>query len=482
MLFNTVTYLFFLPLVFILYYEIPHRFRWVLLLLTSYTFYMWWKPEYIILIVFSTFLDFFLAKKIHQSENQKRRKLFLVMSLLGNLGVLVGFKYFNFITQNLNMLSFEFGHELGLPVLDILLPVGISFYTFQTMSYSIDVYSRKIEPETHFGRFAVFVSFFPQLVAGPIERAGNLLPQFAKKIEFNYYHIVSGLRRILWGLFKKVVIADRVAVLVNHIYNNPEEQNGLTLTLATYLFAFQIYCDFSGYSDIAIGSARLLGIDLMENFKLPYRAKSIGEFWQRWHISLSNWFRDYVYIPLGGNRVRKWRWYYNLMFVFVISGFWHGSKWTFIVWGALHGFYLVMERVFKVADKKKEYTGLSAILRIFVIFNLVVFAWLFFRANSMHDAVLILQKIADVSTWHFDITLLSESIGGIPTTTLPKLLTTLGLLVIFIGLDAFWLNRKIKDRFLRKRRWFKWSTYLAVIFIIVFLGFSGTVDFIYFQF
>lgn len=482
MLFNSITYLFFLPLVFILYYEIPQRFRWILLLIASYTFYMWWKPEYIILIAFSTALDYYLAKKIHSSEEKRRRRLFLGLSLLGNLGVLIGFKYFNFITQNINLVGMKFGHELDLPVLDIILPVGISFYTFQTMSYTIDIYNRKIKPETHFGRFAVFVSFFPQLVAGPIERASNLLPQFAKDIQFNYYQILSGLRRVLWGLFKKVVIADRVAVLVNHIYNDPDQQNGLTLIMATYLFAFQIYCDFSGYSDIAIGSARMLGIDLMENFKVPYLSKSIGEFWTRWHISLSTWFRDYVYIPIGGNRVVKWRWYYNLMFVFIVSGFWHGSKWTFIIWGALHGFYLVMERILKVGDKKKEYGGIGGVLRIFIIFNLVVFAWLFFRANSMHDAVFILQKIADVSTYHFDITLLSESVGGIPAVTVPKLLTTLGLLGLFVGLDMFWLNRKVKDKFLSQRRWLKWSAYASVIFIIMFLGYSGEVEFIYFQF
>ena len=275
------------------------------------------------------------------------KRKWLYLSLLTNLGILFGFKYFNFINDNLQQLFDQINVFYNVPAFDVLLPVGISFYTFQTLSYTIDVYNGKTKAQKHLGVFAVFVSFFPQLVAGPIERSHRLLPQFFIKHEFNYDRVRHGLQQMIWGFFKKVVIADRLAIVVDGVYNNLDDYSGLALIVATIFFTFQIYCDFSGYSDIAIGSARVMGFELMDNFKRPYFSKSISEFWKRWHISLSTWFRDYLYIPLGGNKVVKWRWYYNLFITFLVSGFWHGANWTFIAWGALHGIYLITAIILK---------------------------------------------------------------------------------------------------------------------------------------
>ena len=335
MLFNSVEFLLFFPIVVSLYLLIKHSQRWVLLLVASYYFYMAWKPEYILLIVASTFIDYFCGRKMGSIEEKKKRRPYLYLSLLTNLGILFTFKYFDFFTDSLQGLSEYFHLPYESPALQLILPMGISFYTFQTMSYSVDIYQGKLKPEKHFGIFALFVSFFPQLVAGPIERASNLLPQFHKPFTFDRKKAVSGLQLMLWGMFKKVVVADRLAFLVNAVYDQPGEYEGFTLFLATIFFAFQIYCDFSGYSDIAIGAARILGFDLMKNFDTPYSARNVSEFWRRWHISLSTWFKDYVYIPLGGNRVVKWRWYYNLMITFLVSGLWHGANWTFVIWGGL---------------------------------------------------------------------------------------------------------------------------------------------------
>jgi len=335
MLFNSLDFLIFFPVIVGLYFALSPKYRWVLLLGASYYFYMCWKAEYIILIVFSTLVDYFAARQMARIQEKKKRRPFLYLSLLSNLGLLFFFKYWNFFSGETRALLDSWNIMADVPTFQLLLPVGISFYTFQTLSYTIDVYNGKLEPEKNLGRFALYVSFFPQLVAGPIERATHLLPQLRQTFDFDYQRVVSGLQQMLWGFFKKVVIADRLAVYVNEIYASPGDENGLALLLATYFFAFQIYCDFSGYSDIAIGAARVMGYDLMENFRTPYLSKSIREFWSRWHISLSTWFRDYLYIPLGGNRVPQVRWFLNLFIVFVVSGFWHGANWTFLIWGAL---------------------------------------------------------------------------------------------------------------------------------------------------
>ena len=321
MLFNSLHFLIFFPIVIVIYFCIPHKYRWILLLFASYYFYMSWKAEYVILILISTIIDYFVAIKISREDNEKMRKIYLLLSIITNIGLLISFKYLNFISSSVSEFLQLFSIQFSPIILDVLLPVGISFYTFQTLSYTIDVYRRRIKPERHFGIFAVYVSFFPQLVAGPIERGKNLLPQFLEKHYFDYIRVTNGLKLMLWGFFKKIVIADRLAVVVNAVYNNPTEFTGAPLILATVFFAFQIYCDFSGYSDIAIGTAQVMGYNLMDNFKRPYFAGSISEFWQRWHISLSTWFRDYLYIPLGGSRVSIPRWYFNLIIIFIVSGF-----------------------------------------------------------------------------------------------------------------------------------------------------------------
>lgn len=311
----------------------PHRFRWIFLLGASYYFYMAWKPEYILLIILTTCVDYTLCILMGREKEKRKRKKYLYISLFVNLGLLFLFKYFNFFNGTLRDIFINFNIAYNVPDFSLLLPMGISFYTFQTMSYTIDVYKGRREPEKHLGIFALYISFFPQLVAGPIERSEKLLPQFREKHTFNYERVTDGLKRMLWGFFKKMVIADRLSILVKYVYgSNLYNLEGFPLLLGTLFFAFQIYCDFSGYSDIAIGAAKVMGFDLMENFNRPYFSKSISEFWKRWHISLSTWFKDYVYIPMGGNRVKVPRHYFNLFFTFLVSGLWHGTDWTFVAW------------------------------------------------------------------------------------------------------------------------------------------------------
>jgi len=331
---------------------------------------------------------------------RSKRIKYLLLSLAANLGLLFAFKYFNFFNGAARAAFHHFNIVYHIPNLRVLLPVGISFYTFQTLSYSIDVFRGERKAEHHFGIFALYVAFFPQLVAGPIERSTRLLPQFSEKHQFNYQRLIDGFILMVWGFFKKIVIADRLAVVVNHVYNNVPDYNGISFLIASYCFALQIYCDFSGYSDIAIGAAKIMGYDLMTNFDRPYFSKSISEFWKRWHISLSTWFRDYLYIPLGGNRVKKWHWYFNMMVVFLLSGLWHGANWTFLIWGGLHGFYLILSILTTTLRKKfaliffrNENSVLSKIFKVVVTFHLVLFGWVFFRANSLADAIYILKKI-----------------------------------------------------------------------------------------
>ncbi|MAT40091.1 MAG: membrane-bound O-acyltransferase family protein [Ectothiorhodospiraceae bacterium] len=410
MLFNSFSYLWFLPLTVLLYYVLPAKRRWILLLGASYYFYMCWKPEYVILIVASTVIDYIAGIGIERSETKGLKRGFLAASLTGNLSILFFFKYFNFFGENLQHAFDMVNIFYDVPSYHFLLPVGISFYTFQTMSYTIDVYRGKVPAERHFGRLAVYVSFFPQLVAGPIERSGRLLPQLRREVRFDPDRAASGVQLIIWGLFKKVVVADGLAGYVNTVYFDPAANSGFPLIIGTIFFAYQIYCDFSGYSDIAIGSARLLGIDLMKNFDTPYYSKSIREFWGRWHISLSTWFRDYVYIPLGGNRVKVSRLYINLMITFLVSGLWHGANWTFIVWGAIHGVALI----FSLATEKNRerlaaFLGLSRLpkfhagLKVVTTFTIVCISWVFFRADSMAHAMLVFEQMLLFDLGNFGI-------------------------------------------------------------------------------
>ncbi len=399
MLFNSLQFVFFFPIVVAAYFALNPKYRWILLLLASYYFYMCWNYKYIVLIILSTVVDYFAGIILHKTERRRLRILVLMASLATNLGLLFFFKYFNFFGESVNYLLDKVNIFYNVPAYDFLLPVGISFYTFQTLSYTIDIYKRKQEPEYHFGRFALFVSFFPQLVAGPIERSVNLLPQFSKVYTFEYERVKNGLLLMGWGFFKKVVIADRLAEYVNMVYNNPQDFAGLHNIIATFFFSFQIYCDFSGYSDIAIGAALVLGYKLMTNFRRPYFSQNIREFWTRWHISLSTWFRDYVYISLGGNSVVKWRWYYNLFITFLVSGLWHGAEWTFVIWGAIHGLYLVIAIVtLKYREAINDWIGISKfpglykLVQILITFVLVYFSWIFFRASDLSEAILILKN------------------------------------------------------------------------------------------
>ena len=402
MLFNSLQFIFFFIVVTLAYYSLPHRGRIWLLLVASCYFYAVFKPIYILILFVTIIVDYFAGIWIANNTGSKR-KWILVLSLVSNIGFLAYFKYYNFFIENLNNTLFNFGSNAHFDLLDILLPIGLSFHTFQAMSYTIEVYRGNQKAEKDFSIYALYVMFYPQLVAGPIERPQNLLWQFHTYFKYNFENIKAGLMRIAWGMFKKVVIADRLAMLVDYSYDNPLDHNGLTLLVATIFFTFQIYCDFSGYSDIAIGTARVMGFKLMENFDAPYSSTSISEFWRRWHISLSGWFRDYLYIPLGGNRVREYRKYFNLFFVFMMSGLWHGAAWTYIVWGALHGIYLVFaqlrDKYLPFSLSKSPNAPFTKFINLTITFILVMFTWVFFRAKGMSNAKIIFKKIFSFSSY-----------------------------------------------------------------------------------
>ncbi len=480
MLFNSFHFIVFLPIVVALYFSVPHRFRWMLLLIASYYFYMCWRVEYALLIMLSTMVDYYAGIQMGKRKERRKRTKFLILSLFVNLGLLFSFKYFNFFSAALNEVLGQFNIFYEAPTLKVLLPVGISFYTFQTLSYSIDVYRGKKSPEKHLGIFAVYVAFFPQLVAGPIERSTSLLPQFFRKNRFDYNQVTDGMKLMVWGFFKKLVIADNLALFVNTVYNSPHDYSGLSLALGTYLFAFQIFCDFSGYSDIAIGTAQMMGYRLMINFRQPYYSRSISEFWKRWHISLSTWFRDYLYIPLGGNQVVKWRWYFNLMAVFVISGLWHGANWTFIIWGALHGSYLLISIwTHKIREVFYRVSGLYRhpqavkFIKIVITFHLVVFAWIFFRANTLSDAFYIIQSI-------FSIDL--SQIKTIPSVrTFSWFISIISILIMEM---AHFLQRKqpVRELLSQKPIYIRWALYYGALMWIILFGKFTEQEFIYFQF
>lgn len=479
MLFNSFQFLVFFPIVVALYFAIPNRFRWILLLIASYYFYMCWNYKYIVLIMVSTVVDYCAGILIYRTDKKLPRKLLLLASLFTNLGLLFFFKYFNFFGESINAVFDRFNIFYHVPAYHFLLPVGISFYTFQTLSYTIDIYKRKQEPEYHFGRFALFVSFFPQLVAGPIERSVNLLPQFRREVTFNYERIKNGILLMGWGFFKKIVIADRLSEYVNLVYNNPTDFEGVQNIIATFFFSFQIYCDFSGYSDIAIGAAMVLGYQLMTNFRRPYFSKNIREFWSRWHISLSTWFRDYVYISLGGNRVVKWRWYYNLFITFLVSGLWHGAEWTFVIWGAIHGFYLVFAIITsKLRENINRAVGIAKIpwlyqlLQVLVTFVLAYIAWIFFRANNVSEAFYILKN-------HFVFS--GDQVVNLfanPADFILSFIFIALLLVIDFLEERYQFFAKLKTL----PRYLKWILFIAFVSVILIFAVWNETDFLYFQF
>lgn len=478
MLFNSIDFAIFLPLVFIGYWFVTNKnlkLQNFLMVVSSYVFYGWWDWRFLSLILFSTLVDFFVGLMLAKEENVRKRKAFLWTSIIVNLGFLGFFKYYNFFIENFTTAFSFFGNEIQSNSLNIILPVGISFYTFQTLSYSIDVYKRKLEPTKDFIAFAAFVSFFPQLVAGPIERATNLLPQFYKKRNFDYSKAVDGMRQILWGLFKKIVIADTCAESANAIFNNSDDFSGSTLVLGALYFTFQIYGDFSGYSDIAIGTSRLFGFDLKRNFAFPYFSRDIAEFWRRWHISLSTWFRDYLYIPLGGSRGGIWMSIWNIFIIFLVSGFWHGANWTFIVWGGLNALYFLPLLVFNknrqhldIVAKGKNLPNFKEFFQILLTFSLTVFAWIFFRAENIGHAFRYISEIFSKSLF---------SMSGFKNPII-IFLVLIFVLIEWAGREQKFALEKLGLSWNRVLRWFFY--YVLSMFIILFVGQKQ--EFIYFQF
>lgn len=486
MLFNSLEFLLFFPVVVLVYFFINFKYRWAWLLVASYYFYMNWNPTYAILIFTSTVVTYLSGILIAKTESSQVKKYWVTLSFVLNLSILFFFKYFNFFASTIANGMETLGIALNVPNFDVLLPVGISFYTFQALSYTVDVYRKQTTPEKHFGYYALFVSFFPQLVAGPIERSYHLLPQFKKNLKFDYDRVKSGILLMIWGFFKKLVIADRVAVFVNIVYNNPSEHFGYEVVIATLFFAIQIYCDFSAYSDIAIGSARIMGYDLMQNFRSPYFSKSISEFWHRWHISLSTWFRDYLYIPLGGNRQGKYRVYFNLFIVFFVSGLWHGAAMTFVIWGALHGLYVIVERLYR-PYQAKIYQLLSwdtskfsfRVYRVLVTSLLVCFAWIFFRANSLDDSYILIRNMLDVEF----STLYSGQLYQLGLDSKEFWIAVYAILVLIIS-DFILTRRSIPEFISKQTLVFRWSFYFASVFGTLIFGYYGdeVSSFIYFQF
>ncbi|WP_273445276.1 MBOAT family O-acyltransferase [Neolewinella agarilytica] len=483
MLFNSIDFALFFPLVFLLYWGIFNRsLRWSngFLLISSYVFYGWWDWRFLFLIAFSSLIDYFVGQGVFRARTQVQRKFLLAVSLTVNLGLLGVFKYYNFFIENLTEAFRLFGHPLEMSSLQIILPVGISFYTFQTLSYTIDVYRNEIKPTQDIIEFFAFVSFFPQLVAGPIERARELLPQFGVKREFNYAVAVDGMRQILFGLFKKMVIADNCAVLANDIFNNYELYSGSTLLLGAIFFAFQIYGDFSGYSDIALGTASLLGFRLSRNFAYPYFSRDVAEFWRRWHISLTSWFRDYVYIPLGGSRGGKWMAARNTFIIFLVSGFWHGPNWTFLAWGGLNALFFLP---LLLTGKNRQHRGVvdeGSLLpspmnaaKIVFTFFLITFSWVFFRAENIQQALDIIKKI------------ISSSLFELPHWGRMSIreMAVIGFIPVFLALE--WHGRSwahaLENFGSQWPRPARWLGYAAMIFTIFFLT-GEEQEFIYFQF
>ena len=504
MQFNSIDYFFFLPVVVVIYFSIPFRIRWAWLLVSSYFFYMNWSIQYALLMLTSTVITYSSGILIHKYP--LRKKLWVTLSLFLNLTILAIFKYSNFAITMLNHAQHIMGKHHDFALLNIVLPVGISFYTFQALSYTLDIYKGKIKPEYHFGYYALFVSFFPQLVAGPIEHSYNLLPQLRKQQHVSYKDLKYGLLLIFAGLFKKIVIADRLDNIVNFIYAHPSDMNGIQLLIGTLFFGFQIYTDFSAYNDIAVGSASLMGYKLTSNFLRPYFSKSINEFWRRWHITLGDWFRHYLYYPLGGNRKGKIVYYRNIMIIFIISGLWHGAQLSFIVWGFIHGFYIVIGDLLQPIRKrvvnffKIDVTCFAhKLYQVIFTFSLVTFAWVFFRAGSLSNSLSIIKKILKtlISPYNFSHQLLNPM-------TYKKLLPIVDndsnyvtkfilyevnfafILISFLMIIEF-IQRKIhlRDELMKNTLWFRWVVYLLLIYSIIIFGFYGGYTkplFIYFQF
>jgi len=482
MLFNSIDFAVFLPIVFLLYWFVTDKnltLQNSLIVIASYFFYGCWDWRFLSLIIFSTIVDYTVGLKLKNEATQFKRKILLFTSIIINLGFLGVFKYYNFFIDNFIATFAFFGSDISVSSLNIILPVGISFYTFQTLSYTIDVYRNRLQPTKDFIAFAAFVSFFPQLVAGPIERATNLLPQFYSKRNFAYSKTVEGLRQILWGLFQKVVIADQCAPIVNDIFANYTDYSSPLLMIGAILFAFQIYGDFAGYSNIAIGTAKLFGFNLMRNFAYPYFSRDIAEFWRRWHISLSTWFRDYLYIPLGGSRGGKYMVIRNVFIIFVVSGFWHGANWTFIVWGTLNAIYFIPltllnrnRRYLEIVAVDKKIPSLKEFVSIAATFLLTSFAWIYFRSETLFDANNFIYHLLNFTfdTEDFSLNMLVD------------LAFAFFFIAILILLEWIWRRKEYPFQEVHNQTVIKWSYYVIIgAFVLIFIN-TNQSEFIYFQF
>lgn len=499
MLFNSFEFLIFFPIVVFLYFLLSNKFKVIFLLLASCVFYMSYKVEYLLILLFLITVDyisaFFIAK-----ERGRKRKIYLLLSIISNLSILFYFKYFNFVFDNISSLLTSFHIHHDFPTLSILLPLGLSFHTFQAMSYTIEVYKKKQTPERNFFHYALYVMFFPQLVAGPIERPQHLLHQFYEKHYFDYQRVTDGLKLMAWGFFKKLVIADRLASFVDVIYNNnPVAQSGISFILATILFSYQIYCDFSGYSDIAVGTAKVLGFNLVQNFNSPYFSRSPIEFWKRWHISLSSWLKDYIYIPLGGNRVSPIRSMANVLITFTLSGLWHGASWNFVIWGFLHGIYVIFTRLIEVFINKISLLKNIFRLRIFSVFKILItfflvsFAWIFFRSKDVLDANYIATHLLEgADSYLKDITVYISTYKALPLESIAKpILVTRGIsdfiivIAAIIVMQTVYFLQKNGDmwEYLSKKPFYiRWTAYSILFWTIIVFGEFAKKQFIYFAF
>ncbi|MBK9732036.1 MAG: MBOAT family protein [Chitinophagaceae bacterium] len=489
MRFNSGDFLIFFPVVTILYFVLKHRYRWLLLLTASCIFYMYFIPAYLLILFLLILIDYTAARMIASSD-PNHRKLYLMVSIFSTCIALLIFKYFNFFNENFAFIATFFHCNYSIAALNLILPIGLSFHTFQSLSYVIEVYRGNQQPERKFGIYALYVMFYPQLVAGPIERPQNLLHQFYEKHEIDYDRVTSGLKQMLWGFFKKMVIADNLAMYADAVYNNPAHYHGNFQLIATWCFAIQIYCDFSGYSDIAIGAAKVMGFSLMKNFDSPYSSRSVSEFWSRWHISLSTWFRDYVYIPLGGNQVSLLKWTFNIFIVFLVSGLWHGANWTFVIWGLLHGVFVITEKYsFALRNKVKRITGLqhlsglNSFLSVVITFNLVSFAWIFFRAKNLSTALEIVKSLQfNPETFAMDFQTVWHQLAA---QELHPVFPVFLIILLVIFAVAEWLIKSKRIQLIENifPKAIRWTLYYAMIAAIVLFGvYEAAPTFIYFQF
>ena len=497
MLFNSFEFLVFFIIVTTLYYALPHKYRWFLLLAASCFFYMAFIPIYIVILGATIVVDYYAGlyiEKLRLKHAEKYSKALLICSLVANIGVLAVFKYYNFFIGNISELANFAGLHANFYYISIALPIGLSLHTFQAMSYTIEVYRGNQKAERNFGIYALYVMFYPQLVAGPIERPQNVLHQYYEKKKFDYNNVTNGLKLMVWGLFKKVVIADRLATFTDPIFNHPHNYSAITLFIAAIFFSYQVFCDFSGYSDIALGSAQVMGFKLMKNFDKPYHSKSLAEFWKRWHISLSSWFKDYLYIPLGGSRVASIsRGYFNIMFVFLLSGFWHGASWTFVFWGGLHGFYLVFAKIkdkwlFKVLPQLKESKPgvFRNTINIITTFSLVTIASIFFRSVKIQDAWFILKSFKNLgaeiveSIKHKTIIFCNNTVAA----NIDKVLifSSFSFIILLEIIHIIQGNGSIREKLSTKPLFVRWAMYYSIVIVIIFFGVFNKREFIYFQF